>query len=952
MKNVLSFWLVALFLSSTTFGQTNSFIGAYNAYSIEQTNDNGFILAQLVNQKTSVYKLDATGKQILTGSGIVQNLSSSFITQTSDGGYLVTGYETDTLVNKTNVKIVKLTSELSISWSKLYGTSDKNERGLTATQTADGGYLLFGVTTGVLNLTTSKEFYVIKVDADGKLLWERYYASPNSITLTIPCYSIISTSDGGFLLHGLKQLLKISAVGDSLFSKTLAANYYSCEKTSDGKLIFGGFNSLMLTDESLNELWSRTLSSTVYSVKPTNDNGFILLGTTGLIKTNSSGDSLWNVDFSGLSITGSTLYKVITTKDNGYLASLDNALIKTDEKGRVLNLTSPSSTSSSTLYPGVQTNITWKSSGISTINIEFSSNAGKNWVLLDAYIPTSSSYPWSTPNTKLDSCLIQIRDVENQIYSQSQIFPISSNINNTNYEYIAANQILMWVGNNGICSHDPRTDGSGLYWPGGLGAVNTAIYQDGFIWGGKVDGQIRVGGSTYRSGLQPGKILSEGIADDPNDQKYSVWKIKKGWEILPPSTDRSKYEYNYNSWPGDLGAPFVDNNGDGVYTPGVDKPKFLGDEVLWLVGNDLDTTRTRFLYGSDPMGLEVQTTVFAFNRTNELGNVVFKNHKIINKSSKPITDMYLAYWSDPDLGDAGDDYVGCDTILSLGYCYNGDNNDVGYYGAAPPAVGYSFLQGPIVAGIATDVAAFLSQWRLGYKNLPLTAFSFYVNQVGTTYKDPVLGSYEGSVQMYNYLQGLIWDGTSYINPFTVKTTKFPLAGDPVIGTGWYEGPQGWPGGSIPPSDRRQLMSSGPFTLMPGDTQEVVIAISLARGSNNLGSITELKKTAKIAKDFYYVQLPVNVEDGYMKPLEYNLSQNYPNPFNPTTSFNYALPSDGKVTIKIYDAIGREVKTLVDEFKHSGKYTAYFNSAGLASGVYMCKLVSGNYSSVKKMILMK
>jgi len=129
MKNVFSFWLVALFLSSTTFGQTNSFIGAYTAYSIEQTNDNGFILAQLVNQKTSVYKLDATGKQILTGSGIVQNLSSSFITQTSDGGYLVTGYETDTLVNKTNVKIVKLTSELSISWSKLYGTSAKNERG-------------------------------------------------------------------------------------------------------------------------------------------------------------------------------------------------------------------------------------------------------------------------------------------------------------------------------------------------------------------------------------------------------------------------------------------------------------------------------------------------------------------------------------------------------------------------------------------------------------------------------------------------------------------------------------------------------------------------------------------------------------------------------------------------------------------------------------------------------
>ena len=105
-------------------------------------------------------------------------------------------------------------------------------------------------------------------------------------------------------------------------------------------------------------------------------------------------------------------------------------------------------------------------------------------------------------------------------------------------------------------------------------------------------------------------------------------------------------------------------------------------------------------------------------------------------------------------------------------------------------------------------------------------------------------------------------------------------------------------------------------------------------------------------DFYYVQLPVDVNDNYLQPLEYSLSQNYPNPFNPTTSFNYSLPSDGKVMIKIYDALGREVKTLVDEFKHSGKYTVYFNSTGLASGVYIYKLVSGNYNTVKKMILMK
>ena len=56
--------------------------------------------------------------------------------------------------------------------------------------------------------------------------------------------------------------------------------------------------------------------------------------------------------------------------------------------------------------------------------------------------------------------------------------------------------------------------------------------------------------------------------------------------------------------------------------------------------------------------------------------------------------MILAQWSDPDLGNANDDYVGCDTTLSLGFVYNGDNNDESGYGAAPPAMGYDFFQGP------------------------------------------------------------------------------------------------------------------------------------------------------------------------------------------------------------------------------------------------------------------
>jgi hypothetical protein len=87
-------------------------------------------------------------------------------------------------------------------------------------------------------------------------------------------------------------------------------------------------------------------------------------------------------------------------------------------------------------------------------------------------------------------------------------------------------------------------------------------------------------------------------------------------------------------------------------------------------------------------------------------------------------------------------------------------------------------------------------------------------------------------------------------------------------------------------------------------------------------------------------------------INYELSQNFPNPFNPVTTISYALPQDGMVTLKIYDALGREVGTLVNEFKKSGRYTTSFNATRLSSGVYIYKLVSGKYSATKKMILVK
>jgi len=528
---------------------------------------------------------------------------------------------------------------------------------------------------------------------------------------------------------------------------------------------------------------------------------------------------------------------------------------------------------------------------------------------------------------------------------------------------IIANEIMMWVGNDGMGSHDPRTDGNGFYWPGGSEATKSAIFSDGLVWGGKVNGEIRVNGDVYRHGLKPGRILPDGKAENPLSTKSKIFKIRNNWELLPESTEKQRLEYDYQNWPADLGAPWVDVNEDGIYTPGFDKPKVIGDETLWFVSNDLDTATTRHTYGSDPIGLEIQTTVFGFQR-EDLKDVVFKKYKVINKSNTTIEDMYFTYWADDDMGDAGDDFEGFDSTLNMSYVYNADNIDgTGSwgYGTPPPAVAHMIVQGPIVPASQTDSARYGDRWIKGLKNLKMTSsgLMFKHYQIGEYPMRPYQGIYEGSLQWYDYMQGLNWGGNPIINPITGEPTIWPLNGDPVTGTGWYLG-DGWPSGPVS-SDRQYHVPTGPFNMEPGDTQEVCIAIFMALGTDNINSITVLRNLAAHIQEFYNTELVeiLNTEET-IAPIGFKLSQNYPNPFNAKTIIEYEVPENSIVDIRIYDILGREVKTLVNnEQKVRWKYQVVFDGTALASGVYFYRIKadpsSGSgqaFIETKKMILMK
>jgi subtilisin-like proprotein convertase family protein len=88
------------------------------------------------------------------------------------------------------------------------------------------------------------------------------------------------------------------------------------------------------------------------------------------------------------------------------------------------------------------------------------------------------------------------------------------------------------------------------------------------------------------------------------------------------------------------------------------------------------------------------------------------------------------------------------------------------------------------------------------------------------------------------------------------------------------------------------------------------------------------------------------------PSRFNLYQNYPNPFNPVTNIKFDLPKNTEVKLKVYDLLGREVKTLLDEFKEAGTHVVEFDASEYASGVYFYKIEAGDYINTKKLILLK
>ncbi len=139
---------------------------------------------------------------------------------------------------------------------------------------------------------------------------------------------------------------------------------------------------------------------------------------------------------------------------------------------------------------------------------------------------------------------------------------------------------------------------------------------------------------------------------------------------------------------------------------------------------------------------------------------------------------------------------------------------------------------------------------------------------------------------------------------------------------------------------------GTYQFSSDTSQKVIISNAGTPGTSTTYVVADAIKLVS-----YDPATPVDEEKNFI-PTEFELYQNYPNPFNPTTNIQYAIANRQYVTIKIFDILGKEIATLVNGFKSTGKYEIIFDASKLSTGIYFYKLTSGNINLIRKMVLLR
>lgn len=414
------------------------------------------------------------------------------------------------------------------------------------------------------------------------------------------------------------------------------------------------------------------------------------------------------------------------------------------------------------------------------------------------------------------------------------------------------------------------------FWPGPLTAYDTLTHSGDASTDAAVCAQYDRTWKTMRVDAQKQNAYFRCLADplcDPTVE-FTGYTVPSYFYEWPAHGDVSKGQ-DYNL------APYHDHDGDGTYDPNMgdfpgydlqgvidctakrreDAIPLFGDQNIWWVFNDKGNTHSES--GGQPIGMEIRAQAFAFATNDEVNNMTFYNYVLINQGTQTLTNTYFGQWVDVEVGGANDDYVGCDVERGLGYGYNGDavdedaNGHPGYGGPVPPppAVGVDFFEGPyqdydgMDNPLTTNCQDARDSLGIPYKGIGIgygdgvidnerygmRAFVYH-NNAGGANGDPVSAG-----QYYGYLKAIWGDNT----PMTYGGNGYNQSGGGTRAYYMFPGtsdPYGWGTDCVPqptwtevtagnaPEDRRFIQSAGPFTLEPGNYNNITVGVVWARAS--------------------------------------------------------------------------------------------------------------------------
>ncbi len=298
-------------------------------YSVKQTNDGGYIIGAVTEVDWGeshiwVLKTDSLGDTLWTrvyGGDVWEWIGE--VCQTQDGGYIIAGVTMSYGAGDQDGYLIKTDSLGDTTWTRTYGGSEK-DRFYSVQQTSDGGYIMTGYTFGFL----PADVYLVKVDSIGTLIWEKNYSPAGHALSMNYAYCVQQTMDGGYIIAGYSLffpverdlwLIRTDSAGDTLWTKIYGDAGVNCDEGKsvqqlpDGGFIVAGYTSsfgageedvwLLRTDQHGDTLWTRTFGwyakDEGYSVQQTEDGGFVILGMTWsqggtstysyLIKTDENG---------------------------------------------------------------------------------------------------------------------------------------------------------------------------------------------------------------------------------------------------------------------------------------------------------------------------------------------------------------------------------------------------------------------------------------------------------------------------------------------------------------------------------------------------------------------------------------------------------------------------------------------------------------------------------------